>query len=66
MHGTNIKIFSIFLIFLQKKLKPTPDPLSFAVSLDNASLNGAVHQQQMAGLVIGKIQFLGNHRFHGL
>ena len=61
MHGTNIKIFSIyFSSSYRKKLKPTPDPLSFAVSLDSF-LNGAVHQQQMAGLVIGKIQFLGNH-----
>ena len=61
MHGTNIKIFSIyFSSSYRKKLKPTPDPLSFAVSLDSF-LNGAVHQQQMSGLVIGKIQFLGNH-----
>ena len=54
MHGTNIKIFSIyFSSSYRKKLKPTPDPLSFAVSLDSF-LNGAVHQQQMAGLVIGR------------
>ena len=66
MHGTNIKIFSIyFSSSYRKKLKPTPDPLSFAVSLDSF-LNGAVHQQQMAGLVIEDSIPRQPCGFHGL